>query len=355
MPEITQALDATVPQLGQLNTAFSIVALTGSLIMGAITVRIPPKRLLLTGVTTLLAGVTMASQSTSYTLMIISFILYGVGNSLVLPIVSLLLTLYPQQERTTALGRIYSGRSLTSILATPIIGFLTITFGWRTGYLGFGAPLIVLAVILVATRIPDQPTKGGETDLMSGYKRIVQNRSALACLTVAALSLSFFNSLMVFNGAYIRNHLHIPLETASIVMSLTFLAVAAGQVLSGRLADRVGVKTATWLSTIIGGTSLLLYFSAPLPVPLAIAASVIGTGMAGTTMTTMATLALEQVPNSRGTMMSLNSAAMSLGAMLSTVIGGTAISQLGFTGYGAIMFMVSLAATVAFYKWTNEP
>ena len=83
MPDITQALDATVPQLGQLNTAFSIVALVGSFIMGAVTVRYPPKRLLLAGVATLFIGVIVASRSTSYEQMIFSFILYGIGNSLV--------------------------------------------------------------------------------------------------------------------------------------------------------------------------------------------------------------------------------------------------------------------------------
>ena len=268
---------------------------------------------------------------------------------------SILLVLYPQQERTTVLGRIYSGRSLTSILATPVIGFLASLYGWRTGYLGFGAPLILLAVILVSSKIPAQPISGGNVDLMSGFRVIAANRSALACIAGAALSLTFFNSLMVFNGSFMRNNLGLSLETASLAMSLTFIAVAVGQVLSGTLADKLGIKTTTWLSTLIGGASLFLYFSVKLPLSIAILTSAIGTGMAGTTMTTMATLALEQVPDSRGTMMSLNSAAMSMGAMLSTVIGGFAIDSLGFSGYGAIMFAISLVAAIIFYTWTREP
>ena len=355
MPEISAALDASVPQLGQLNTAFSIVAIAGSIAMGAITVRYPPKRLLVTGISTLLIGIIGVSLSTGLTQMVLFFVLYGVGTSLTLPIVSILLTLYPKQQRTTALGRIYSGRSLTSILATPIIGVLASLYGWRTGYIGFGAPLILLAIILVSAKIPEQPTSQGNVDLMSGFRKIAANRSALACIAGAALSLAFFNSLMVFNGSYMRNNLGLSLETASLAMSVTFIAIAVGQVISGTLADRLGIKTTTWLSTLIGGLSLLLYFSVKLPVAVAILASAIGTGMAGTTMTTMATLALEQVPDSRGTMMSLNSAAMNVGAMLSTVIGGLAIDSLGFSGYGAIMFTISLAATITFYAWTLEP
>ena len=355
MPEISAALDASVPQLGQLNTAFSIVAIAGSVAMGAITVRYPPKRLLVAGISALLIGIIGASLSTGITQMVLFFVLYGVGTSLTLPIVSILLVLYPQQQRTTALGGIYSGRSLTSILATPVIGVLASLYGWRTGYIGFGAPLILLAVILVSAKIPEQPTSQGNVDLMSGFRKIAANRSALACIAGAALSLAFFNSLMVFNGSYMRNNLGLSLETASLAMSVTFIAIAVGQVISGTLADRLGIKTTTWLSTLIGGLSLLLYFSVKLPVAVAIFASAIGTGMAGTTMTTMATLALEQVPDSRGTMMSLNSAAMNVGAMLSTVIGGLAIDSLGFSGYSAIMFTISLAATITFYAWTLEP
>jgi len=355
MPEISTALNAPITQLGQLNTAFSILALIGSIIMGFITVRYPPKRLLLAGVATLLAGVVTAALSQTYTLMLIAFILYGVGNSLTLPIVSLLLTLYPQQMRTTALGRIYSGRSLTSIIATPIIGALATSYGWRTGYIGFGAPLILISILLILTKIPEQPVKTEKTDLTAGFRNILMNRSAVACIIGAALSLAFFNGLMVFNGTYTRNHLNLNIETASLAMSLTFIAVAIGQMTSGTLANRLGVKTTTWLSTLIGGISLLTYFSIILPAPVAILASIIGTAMAGTTMTTMATLALEQVPDSRGTMMSLNSAAMSMGAMLSTTIGGVAIDNLDFTGFGFAMFIISLIATATFFAWTRDP
>ena len=355
MPEISNTLNAPFTQLGQLNTAFSIIATIGSLVMGLITVRYPPKRLLVAGIITLFLGILTAALSTHILHMFIAFILYGLGSSLVLPIVSLLLTLYPSQERTTALGRIYSGRSLTSIIATPVIGTLAAQYGWRTGYIGFGAPLIILAMILVIKSIPEQPVSSEKTDLTAGFKKIYAKRSATACIIGAALSLAFFNGLMVFNGTYMRNHLNLTIETASLAMSLTFISVAIGQMGSGAIATRLGVKTTTWLSTLIGGISLLLYFSISLPVPIAIFTSTLGTAMAGTTMTTMATLALEQVPDSRGTMMSLNSAAMSIGAMLSTTIGGVAIDSLGFTGFGFTMLLISLTAAFIFYAWTEEP
>jgi DHA1 family inner membrane transport protein len=354
MPEITNALDSTITQLGQLNTAWSIIAIAGALIMGVLTVRYPIKRLLLAGIITLLAGIIIAAFSVEYTHMLLSFILYGVGMSLVLPTTSLLLVLFPLEQRTIVMGRIYSGRSFTSILATPVIGFLAARYGWRVGFIGFGAPLIILAIILVTTKIPELPPKEEGASIVSGFKKIASNKSALACLIGVSLCMTFFNSLMVFNGAYTRNNLNLPLGTASIAMSLTFLAVAFGQLLSGRLTQRIGVKGATWLSTFLSGASLLMYFSVSLPVPIAILASIIGTGMTGTTMTTMSALALEQEPDSRGTMMSLNSAAMSVSSMLSTLIGGIAIINWGFIGYGIVMFTITSVAAFTFYMWTHE-
>ncbi len=354
MPEISTTLNTPITQLGQLNTAFSIIATLGSLLMGIITIRYPPKKLLQTGIITLLLGIILASQATTYPIMLTAFILYGIGNALVLPIATLLLTLYPLETRTTALGKIYSGRSLTSIIATPIIGTITAISGWRTGYIGFGAPLIILAIILITIKIPEQPVSTEKTDLTQGFRNISKNKSAVACIIGGALGLAFFNGLMVFNGAYTRNQLNLPIETASIAMSITFIAIALGQFLSGALANRIGVKTTTWLSTATGAISLLLYFTAPLPIPLAIITSAIGTAMAGITMTTMATLALEQVPQSRGTMMSLNSAAMSLSAMLSTTIGGVAIDALGFKGFGISMFILAAVAAITFQHWTRE-
>ena len=85
MPEISAALNAPITQLGQLNTAFSIVAIAGSILMGAITVRYPPKRLLVAGISTLLIGLVGASLSTGFTHMVLFFILYGAGTSLTCP------------------------------------------------------------------------------------------------------------------------------------------------------------------------------------------------------------------------------------------------------------------------------
>ena len=354
MPEISIALNTSLSQLSQLNTVFSIVAIIVSLAMGFLTVKYPPKKLLLIGVISLLIGVFGAALSPNYTIMFVCFILYGIGNGFALPITNLLVSIFPEDAKTSAIGRIYSGRSLTSIFATPLIGFLANLYGWRAGYFGFGVPLILLAIIMIFYSIPNESQKNKEKKITDGFKNVLASRSAMACLVGSSLSLAFLMSLMVYNGTFMRNNLELSLQTASILMSLTFIAVAIGQVTSGSLVFRFGVKKTTYFAAFVSGVSLFAYFSLSLPLYVLILCSFLGTAAAGTTMTTMTSLALDQVQESRGTMMSLNSASMSVGSMLSSIVGGLSISRVGFVGFGYVMLIISLIATIVYYKWAKE-
>ena len=354
MIDMSETLNTPITVIGQLNTVFSVIAIIMSLAMGVLTIRYQPKTLLKTGIVTLFIGIILAALSPNYVSLMTAYVLYGIGLSLVIPIANLLIALFPPEMRTSVMGRVYSGRSLTSIIATPIIGFLAASFGWRVGYVGFGIPLIVLTGIMVMWKIPKQPKQEEKTDLMKGFKEINASRSASACLLGATLALVFFNSIMVYNGAYLRANLGFSIETASLIMSALFIATAVGQVTSGSVATRFGVKRTTYLATLVCGLSYFAYLTIDLPVTVALIASVIGTATAGTTMTTLSSFALEQVSENKGTIMSLVSAGISFGGMLGSAIGGLAIDSVGFKGFGAIMFVMSLAATFVLYRWTKD-
>ena len=355
MPEISGALRTPVALLGQLNTIFSVVAIVVSLVMGFLTLRYSSKNLLLMGIISLLIGVVGAAFSPSYSVIFLFFVMYGLGNGLAIPVINLLVTMFPPSQRTSFMGRIYSGRSLTSIFATPVIGFLAGLYGWRVGYFGLGAPLILLAAIMVYLAVPDRREGGGQKGLASGFREVFSNRSAVACLIASSLALAFLMSLMVFNGIYTRHELGLSLQVASYVMSLIFISIAVGQVSSGYFATVFGLKRTTYMAAFLSGACLYIYFGLSLPLIVLIGCGLVGTAAAGTAMTSMTTLALDQVTGSRGTMMSLNSASMSIGSMISSIIGGLAIDRLGFAGYGIVMFTISLTSTIIYYTLVKEP
>jgi len=66
-------------------------------------------------------------------------------------------------------------------------------------------------------------------------------------------------------------------------------------------------------------------------------------------------LALEQIPKFRGTMMSVDTAAISLGSALGTVVGGPALLSFDYQGLGMALGMMGVAAAVVFYFLTIDP
>ena len=66
-------------------------------------------------------------------------------------------------------------------------------------------------------------------------------------------------------------------------------------------------------------------------------------------------LTLEQVPQYRGTMMSLHYAAWSLGTAVGTGVGGVALLLHSYGMLGLILGSFGLIAALVFYAWARDP
>ena len=66
-------------------------------------------------------------------------------------------------------------------------------------------------------------------------------------------------------------------------------------------------------------------------------------------------LTLEQVPEFRGTMMSIDTAAINLGSALGTALGGLALLSFDYEGLGIALGVMGVAAAVVFYLLTTDP
>jgi predicted MFS family arabinose efflux permease len=66
-------------------------------------------------------------------------------------------------------------------------------------------------------------------------------------------------------------------------------------------------------------------------------------------------LTLEQVPEARGTIMSLSTAALNLGSAFGTAIGGLALSSFGYEGLGSVLGVMGIAAAFVFLVFAREP
>jgi predicted MFS family arabinose efflux permease len=72
-------------------------------------------------------------------------------------------------------------------------------------------------------------------------------------------------------------------------------------------------------------------------------------------MPAMTNLTLEQVPESRGTMMSINNVLTSLGASIGGVVGGVSLALFGYTGMFFTFAALILIAVAIYFFLTKDP
>jgi predicted MFS family arabinose efflux permease len=184
---------------------------------------------------------------------------------------------------------------------------------------------------------------------MMGIKNILKDRSAVACLLAASLAMTLFSAIQVFNGSYLRQHFGLSIQVVSLLLPLTAISVTVGTLITGLIVRRFGLRKVVFFTTFFAAMSYLVYFALH-DYKIALVFSSIGACLTGIRVTVAGSLSLEQVPLYRGSMMSLNTAATSLGGVLGANLGGYALLSYGYTGLGFILFFMSVLSTILYTK-----
>jgi len=356
MIDIAESLNVPVAMLGQISSFSSFLSIIMALIMGVLSVKYSHRLLLSTGLVLMCVSIIGTSSSSSYTSILVLYSLLGIGYSMVSPMVTTYIgQLYPPEGRTEVMGRLISVRSIVSFLAPLITGYVLARSNWRIAYSSYNLTLIVISLILVFIAIPrDSSQQTGNSNQLAGISAVLRNRSALAFLLAGALGITPFIAISVFNGSYLRQIFGLSVETVSQLMPLTAISVTLGLLVSNRLVEKLGLKRVVYLSTLVTAIAYLVYFGAGLSLVPSVVFSLIGAVLTGVRLASSGALGLLQEKTYRGSMMSLSTAAQSLGGMLGALIGGFALSKFGYFGLGFVTSVLGIIAFVIYVFWVKN-
>ena len=265
---------------------------------------------------------------------------------------------FPLKKRTSAIGWIIAGTALSGIIGAPIIDFIAGLGGWRLDFLGFVLPISLLSLFLAAKSLPSTPysqqLEVSKGSYLEGFKGVLTNRSAVACVIGYALSLTAFQAIGFYSPSFFRQRFLVSTSFASMIISGLYLCLTLGSLISGRLVDRFGRKLTTVLTVFIAGI-LIISFTNLSNLWLSLALALLGYLFAGTLISASHSLALEQIPRYRGTMMSINSAAEKMGAALGAGVGGLLLLLYGWNLLGITLGAIGILAAVIYYLLVIDP
>jgi predicted MFS family arabinose efflux permease len=353
---------ATVGITSQLSTIGFAAAVVTGVAMSVLAIRFAHKSLLLTGVALQVASAAGAFLAPTFLWMQAFFAMDGVGSVLSgIAFITLIGDLVPQNQKAKAVSYITAAAFLASFVGAPLISAAAGFGTWRYAYLLLGLPFSTVALAISFFAIPAISPKHkpviDREKYMRSFKHIFFSRSAAACL-VASLFFTGIIGLFAINFFRQQFWSELPLtlqaQYASYVAMVSTSLFAVGSLAAGRLANKFGVKTLTVVGALGDGVFIALLFLSP-NLWMALAFNWLHVWFATTAGTALSCLALDQVSEARGTMMSMKSVFGNIGNTIGPSVGGTLLVLASYPALGFVLGSMSLVASAIIFFLVKDP
>lgn len=358
--DIAATFQVTLGAASQVRTFTSIATFVSALLTGVLSVRFKNKSLLLAGVIFMLIASVGCFFAPALSWLQFCYALNGIGSAMVLPMaIALIGDFLPLEKRAKAVGYIVANSALSFFVAIPATGFLADFGGWRLIPLLFAVPVSVVALLFAFFFIPSTPSlhKLQVTFTTAAYlrsfKQVLLNKSAFACLIGNILRTATWITPLLFALTFYRQRFAIPLDGVTAIMMVGTLIFTSGAIIAGRIANRIGRKILTVTTSFLSGVFVACIFLMP-NFGLALPLDYSGMFLAGMAFSAATSLTLEQVPTSRGTMMSLNTAVAAIGSALAAALGGAVLDLFSYEILGPTLGATGIIAA-AFYFLAKDP
>lgn len=342
---------------GQIRTVSSVVGVIIALLLGIISVRFSARSLLLTGLLLLVLSALGCYVAWDFTSMLILYSLTGVGITMITPMINTLIgDNYPQEIRSKILGWSAAGTSIAYLVCSPLVGFISGQSGWRMTFIILMLPVAVLGLTIAFAGIPRvNPRKksSNANDLFIGFRSVLSCKSAVFCLFGSMLTWASFLGSLTYSISFFREEFALALGWASLLLSAMALSKTLGHLTIGYLVSRFGRKHVAVMSVLSTALFTLFYLLCDV-MWLSMVLVCISCVLAGFMHSSVDSLNLEQVPEFRSSMMSLSSAAYTLGGVVGPGLGGATLLFYGYQCMGAVFGLLGIISSVVFYLFASE-
>jgi len=343
----------------QLVTVALLVSAVFAVLLSFLTVKFNHKKLLVLGASCIPLGALGCSLAPNLVFLQIFFAIEGIGSTVVMVMTMVLIgEMLALRKRPQATGWIMTGPTFASMAGTLVISLFFADMGsWRSYLLWFALPVSLMALVAahfgVPTFVKKQKETVGREAFLSSFKQVFLNKSAAACL-IGNMFTAASVAWLIYFTAFFMTRFSLSQASGALVLFGMAPAGALGLIVGGYLVNKGG-RRKLWLatSTISGVTFPLLAFVPELWIVLIITYLREFIGAIG--RPAAVNLTLEQAPESRGTMLSINNFLNWVGGSIGGVVGGLALVFFDYTGVILAFAAMLLISVAIFFFLVKDP
>ncbi|CAM4107077.1 MFS transporter [Palleronia rufa] len=329
---MAEGLGIPPARIGAAMTTYALAYAVLSPVLVALTGSLGRRRLLAMALALFAGGNLMTALAPSETVIHLSRIVAAAGAGMFTPVTSSVASaLAAPGKQGTALAAVIVGLTVAQVAGVPVGSFVGYTFGWRAGF-GLVCLLSLPCLWLIWTRVPrglSIPPAG-----LSDLGRTLSNGPAMLAILFTATFLggiyvvyTYLSPLLTDTMGYTRN---------GVTAALLVFGVGAvlGNIAGGWMADRLGpVRTLLILS---GGQMLTMPLLSLLPFADWAVFALIGVWslLGWSFMAAQQVRILGILPERPGVVLSLNAAAIYIGAAVGSAVGAVALGRAGYAALG---------------------
>lgn len=265
--------------------------------------------------------------------------------------VALVGELIPQERRAGAMSKLFAVPPIITVFGSPIIGYIG---DWRRALLLYAIPIAAASLILVRLSISLRKTKGRKVELASAFRTLISNGSALTCLIYFLLTSVTWQIVGVLSISFLREYHYLSKALTSLIYSGFTIAVFAGALSRGKIVNRYGRKASTVFITLFYGVTAILFVLAP-NAYVAVGLGILAYLLAGLRQPAVNSLTVEQIPEIRGSIMSLSSASDSIGGMVGAAMASFLLLNHGWITAGVFLGSAAILAATILQKFAKDP
>lgn len=344
---MAQSLGVKVEQAGAAVTLYALGATFAAPILTALTAGWSRKRVMLMTVLVFSAGSLIAAFATSLSMLLAARFVAGMGHGLFLAVASSTAArLVGPKKAGSAVAVVFGGFTIAMAIGVPISTYLGGTISWRPvlGAIAVFGALGFLGLLLGMKEPAKAPGHEGNASVGQALKAIFHPALLVAAfVTVLGYAGSF--TAYTYIAPLLTEVTHVSSHTVGVFMLIYGVFAAIGNLLGGKLTDRLGVNRASVIMIVgIALCALGMWVFAQSAAVMGILVALLGMFTFAAVPALQARLmgvAEQYVPHAHGVAAGLNIAGFNSGIALGSWLGGVTLSTVGVSYMGMTGAIVS--------------
>jgi len=302
----------------------------------------------------------LASIAPGFYTLVIARIVTGFAHGVYFSIgATIAASLVSEEKRATAISIMFSGLTLAIVTGVPLGTFIGQHFGWRATFIGV-AILGIIGLLASMALVPKNLKNGEPTSLKSQLKVLANKRLILAFLMTA---FGYGGTFVVFTylSPILQEITGLQEATVTIILLLYGIAIAIGNLIGGKVANKNPLKALLWMFGLQGLVLLIFFFTMSNPILSIITLFFVGilsfASVPGLQLLVVQ-IAEKELPGTEDVASAINIAAFNVGIAIGAYAGGLIVtSSLGLENtpwIGALFLLAAVLITVYSIKITKK-